>query len=60
VELIAKLAEPTKEESDACAKSLPNESEEERRQRILRQKMRVLPKRPSVEKSPAEEASSTG
>jgi hypothetical protein len=59
VGLIGKLAQGKKEKSYTHAQSLPDENEEDRRQRILRQKMRVLPGRPAAEKRASDKAGAT-
>jgi hypothetical protein len=58
--LFAKLAKHKKEVSDARARSLAEESAEDRRLRILRQKMRVRPERPAADKPRAEKPRATG
>jgi hypothetical protein len=57
--VIAKLAKHKEEERNAEAESHPDESPEERRQRILRQKMRIHPRRTAAEKRRGEKTGTT-
>ena len=56
MEFLEKLAKRMKEMRDSRAQSHPDESAEERRQRILRRKMRVRPKPKVAEEHRGEKA----